>query len=1113
MRQPRSPRFGLQRRYFAALLSLSLPLATAITLAAPDRSSAEETQGSSDQHVAAAESRAFALAASSGERVEILDQREEAVEVYANPDGTTTRRTYSTPVWTRYDRVWQKADPTMVRHNDGTVGPAAPVFAMTFSGGGNGPLATMAKNSASLGLSWPTALPDPVLHGDSALYESVFPDVDLKITAEVDGFSEHLIVKTAAAASNPALASIDLGISSQGVTLESDADDNLLAKDATGSIVFSAPKPKMWEQPTTAPDGQGPAASKAITEEETPSPSTAPVAVDLAGSTLTLTPDPALLADADQFPLIIDPNFGDGNRTKWAVVYSAEPGGTFVNGAGWNSSNPADEPRVGYNGTGKTRSFFQMNTHGLEGADIQDVTFAVRETHSWGCDASSAGPTELWATNSLDTTPSWNNSSGWWADYLDEMSFAHGNVNVCPGVKGEDYKSAALTAKIQEAADNGWTNVTLGLKADASYEGSNYSYKRFENDPVLEVKYNYKPEVKTHAAYEGEYVAGGDGNKAVPCGGLIGNSQLAMTAKVIDQDRGTITPHFSVTTSTGTAVPVKQGAKVSSGKSIDAHTANALTSGNYKWKVYATDDEGTNSPTTAECAFTVDSTGPAGAVDLTINGKTMPDLNLRVQARTTAQLKLHHAANDLAGFCIAVEKWVSVSSTRCNGNQWVPVSADGHTATTTITPTGYPVSRINVLAYDKAGNHSALDATAEILLGTGPAEFVYAPGTYPGMPGHHKHDLEGDLNGDGYADLLATGSDAQLLFYPGDGTGKVDHAKGVGTGGWANALIAHGGDYRGSLSRTASPDGYEDTIARVSDGKLYLYAGNGLGTPLFPYRTELPHPDVNSGTDWTRTRQIITHGDIDRNIATDADGTMHKGGGDLITIECKTDIGADGTCADAELWLYSGIITQDGTADQTKPFDFVDEDSDPATPLNGPRKIGNGGWQNMRILAVGDQTGDGIQDILARDPDPDPGPGADMGKTTLRLYAGQVTDNVYSLARPVTYGAGGWSKTNRPALASPGNAEGTVSTKTIDDDGAITSYREFQPKPNKQYGDFWATTAANPDTVITFDKGDGTEGSTTCPTGCLLFYPGEKTTHSQPRLVGTAGWNTIPALH
>ncbi|MGW2592702.1 FG-GAP repeat domain-containing protein [Streptomyces sp. NPDC001515] len=1053
--------------------------------------------------MAAAESRAFALAASSGERVEILDQREEAVEVYANPDGTTTRRIYSTPVWTRYDRVWQKADATMVRHDDGTVGPAAPVFAMAFSGGGNGPLATMTKNNASLGLSWPTALPEPVLDGDSALYESVLPDVDLKITAEVDGFSEHLIVKTAAAASNPALASIDLGISSQGVTLESDADGNLLAKDATGSVLFSAPKPKMWEQPTTALDGHAPAARRATVEEETPSPSTAPVAVDLSGSTLTLNPDPALLAAADQFPLIIDPNFGDGNRTKWAVVYSAEPGGTFVNGAGWNSSNPADEPRVGYNGTGKTRSFFQMNTHGLEGSDIQDVTFAVRETHSWGCDASAAGPTELWATNSLDNAPSWTNSSGWWVDYLAEKSFAHGNATYCPGVKGEDYKSAALTAKIQEAATKGWTNVTLGLKADASYEGSNDSYKRFENDPVLEVKYNYKPEVKTHAAYEGEYVEGGDGNKAVPCGGLIGSSQLAMTAKLFDKDGGTLTPHFSVTTSTGTSIPVKQDTKVSSGQSADAHTANPLTSGSYKWKVYATDDEGTNSPTTAECAFTVDSTGPAGAVDLAINNKPMPDPTLKVQARTTAQLKLHHDATDLAGFCVAVEKVLSVSSTRCNGNQWVPVGSDEHTATTTITPTGYPESIITVVAYDKAGNHSPLDDTSVTTLGTGPSDFVYAPGTNPGTPHYHKHDLEGDLNGDGYADLLATDTDAKLLFYAGDGSGKVASAKNAGTGGWRDSLVAHGGDYRGSNSKTASPDGYEDTIARLSDGKLYLYSGDGMGSPLYRYRNELTHPNVDSGTDWTRTLQIVTNGDIDQNIAVDADGTRHAGGGDLITVECITDLDKNGSCVFASLWLYSGITTVDGTADQTRPFDFIDEDSDPTTPLNGPRRIGNlTRWQNMDILAVGDQNDDGIQDIIARNSD----------SYELILYPGQLTSHGYDLGNPTTYGTGGWSQTSRPALAAHGNAEGTVTSKTFDD-GEIIPYREFQPKANQEYGDIWATTAADADKIIKYDKDDGTPGTTTCPSGCLLFYPGGKTTHSQPRLVGAAGWNTIPALH
>jgi hypothetical protein len=47
----------------------------------------------------------------------------------------------------------------------------------------------------------------------------------------------------------------------------------------------------------------------------------------LTADTLMLTPDPTLLATADQFPLVVDPPFTGGTREKWAVVYSATPKG------------------------------------------------------------------------------------------------------------------------------------------------------------------------------------------------------------------------------------------------------------------------------------------------------------------------------------------------------------------------------------------------------------------------------------------------------------------------------------------------------------------------------------------------------------------------------------------------------------------------------------------------------------------------------------------------------------------------------------------------------------------------------------------------------------------
>ncbi|WP_338672697.1 hypothetical protein V1460_06605 [Streptomyces sp. SCSIO 30461] len=305
----------------------------------------------------------------------------------------------------------------------------------------------------------------------------------------------------------------------------------------------------------------------------------------------------------------------------------------------------------------------------------------------------------------------------------------------------------------------------------------------------------------------------------------------------------------------------------------------------------------------------------------------------------------------------------------------------------------------------------------------------------------------------------------------------------VGSGGWSGALIAHGGGFANLTSPTAAPDGYEDILVRLKDNKTYLYAGNGLGEPEYATRRELAAPSSSAKVGgWKSVLQMITPGDIDGRT-----DSGYKGGNDLVTIQCKADPCTD---ADADLYLYSGKTAGDGAANQADPFD-----------LGKPKRIGNGSlWLNRTILAIGDQDGDGIKDLLARD------------ETTRQLiiFPGEKSaSGTYSIDfdHKAIYGSGGWNKGNRPLLASAGNAQGVVRTFTDSLDGAPTQYRSFVPTTGESAGDLWATTPADPDLVIDYVTSSGAADSTTCPTGCLLFYPGGTTTHRSPRLVGTGYWS------
>ncbi|WP_225804764.1 hypothetical protein [Streptomyces sp. NK15101] len=205
-------RYRRGRRALAVAIATALSLPVSAAVALPDSSpttvlTASETEASQTPS-AMFEEAAYDEAARTGKRIEILDRRQESTEFFANPDGSTTRRSYGVPKWTRFDGMWRETDATLVKHSDGSIGPSAPVFPITFSGGGSQPLATMVKHGKKLALTWPSALPAPVVDGDTATYPSVLPGVDLQLIANVSGFAQHLVIHTPeAAATQPCVAS------------------------------------------------------------------------------------------------------------------------------------------------------------------------------------------------------------------------------------------------------------------------------------------------------------------------------------------------------------------------------------------------------------------------------------------------------------------------------------------------------------------------------------------------------------------------------------------------------------------------------------------------------------------------------------------------------------------------------------------------------------------------------------------------------------------------------------------------------------------------------------------------------------------------------------------
>ncbi|MFJ5924288.1 LamG domain-containing protein, partial [Kitasatospora sp. NPDC092948] len=212
-----------------------------------------------------AETLAVAEARRTGKPVEVEALRGESSDVVAQPDGRLLSTTYVQPKRTRKAGRWVDLDPALQVLKSGALAPRGSTADLEFSGGGDQPLVRMTQAGKELKLSWPKALPKPVVDGSVAEYRSVLPDVDLRLTATATGFTQVFVVHTAEAAKNPELDALRLGLNTGGLTVRQEADGSLKAVDPSGGgTVFEAPTPVMWDSSTaTAPAEASAAAAPA----------------------------------------------------------------------------------------------------------------------------------------------------------------------------------------------------------------------------------------------------------------------------------------------------------------------------------------------------------------------------------------------------------------------------------------------------------------------------------------------------------------------------------------------------------------------------------------------------------------------------------------------------------------------------------------------------------------------------------------------------------------------------------------------------------------------------------------------------------------------------------
>jgi len=516
-------------------------------------------------------------AVATGQPVAVDSLTTATTTVLANPDGSLTQTTNALPVRVQQNGSWVPLDDTLTTNADGTVRTTATTTAVTLSGGGTSPLVTFSNQAGQqLSLSMPFPLPAPTTSGNTALYGSVLPGVDLSVSIDPQGnFRDVLIVHNAAAAANPDLKTLQLSAATTGLTLVTAAGGGMDANASDGSTIFTSPMPTMWDSSdTTGPGGNStpsPSAStmpaagaqsdartvvrtEAAPADTTPTPTetstsatsgadtvsgtdgpgtgaqVAPVAMTTSSSGLTLTPDQSLLTGTGTtYPVYIDPPVDSTTAHYFEAQKgcdSASSSGHEYDYAQLNGEGVGYQAYASANGDciGAERSFFQIDTSGLTSSMVvQTSTLYVQETYAarWGC------------TTTAPVTVKWTNgiSQGMYWDTQPAPISSLGSITLASAYNGSDpgdttscgvqRGSLDVTPTIKNSIagkDGSWT---FGLYNPD--ETSSSDFERFATNPYLSTTYDIAPTIAASSVNTSPpaYTTNPQGN-LVPVGAACG---------------------------------------------------------------------------------------------------------------------------------------------------------------------------------------------------------------------------------------------------------------------------------------------------------------------------------------------------------------------------------------------------------------------------------------------------------------------------------------------------------------------------------------------------------------------------------------------------------------
>ncbi|MET9701223.1 DNRLRE domain-containing protein [Streptomyces sp. NPDC006529] len=1003
-----------------------MPVGFQLTKSAPK--SAAKPQAEMGKPVTAAQARQQAK--ESGKEVEVTADRTAKITTWAQPSGQFKARVYSSAIRAKVGNDWKPIDTNLQRVEAGYA-PRAVNERLVFSAGSKPAVASgagtadgqRASRSVSrdalsqvafsttgtklpnalaapapgavwtelvrlsvdghdIVVSWPGALPEPVIDGPRALYENIRPGIDLLMTAQNGGYSHLVIVKNKQAAADPLIGELNYRLASPDLSFVLDEPSGAIsARDTKSEEIAGAPTPYMWDN-----------SGKIITTEGEAQPTPGPAAKDhpslgLSGirgaegahavaakaalatadktNTLSITPDAGLLNDADTvYPVFIDPSF---HSSGWTLLYKTAGSSSFFNGQNYNAGG-TNEARVGYESTsgGTSRSVFNFDFDStLNGAVIRSANLHVLQTYSWSCEAK---PFDVYNTPFISSSSTWDNTNNntFWGKRVGGGNAGHGYNSSCP----DNWAMVDVKNTITEAAANRWQAVSLGLRAPN--ESDSYLWKKFQANsdmaPFIDYEFNRPPDTPLQANMSSS--PGGPCVTREPFT-KVGKTPVTLRAKATDGDGNLKKIQFRVWSTDGTQSIATD--------TIDTDTDGVATTTigwerftpgkTYAWLAQAIDTTGwwsgsgpSDSGGGGWCTFTVDHTAPnppaVRSDDFPAPG---PD-GAEWSKNTLGPGKVTITGGGTNAADIREYQWALNHPVY---NQKAVPAAGQDTVTLDINPDNSGPNVLYVRTVNQAGNIST------------PTVYLFYVRPRAGQ------DRSNDATGDGYSDTFAIDSSGDLRIYAGDKTGDIDAwmpaatdaGRPVPSGYWKDpasgksALITHSTDW-------FPGDGLTDLIARMPDGKLYVYPGDGNGRVDISRRLEilLPAGSPNPAT----LSQLVA--------------------GDDVTGDGMPDFFALADNGDT-FWAFTGYT---------------------GASFSTVKQIGGAGWKQRDIVGVRDISGDGVADLIFRDESmPSRGlalrkgkPGATGGVDLSSLS----TEAASNGAQDITYGTTGWSRTTWPLL-------------------------------------------------------------------------------------------------